>query len=240
MISKEISDIQNELLNTEHLIDEQEIKNNEYNSYMDKKNEKRLTNAITLDDFHIYTLSELKREREEMLSMYTKKKFELQDILLQEKKLLKSFKEELASTVDIQLIRQKQEAEIERLEKEIRTTHACQSEQLKRFKEMSKIKQEQLDREIKSILDNVTEEAKKISNRLIIEHVSNICNENEELYKDILSKIDEIKFLEKEKSALQRQNEEIKRKQMYAKDLEYIERSVVKKLTNRLSITEVD
>ncbi|CAH8863667.1 unnamed protein product [Trichobilharzia szidati] len=224
ILSKELSDMQKELLYIEHLIDEQEIQNNEYTLYIDKKREKQMKNTTTLEDFHLYTLGELKKDREEMLSAYAKKKSELQNTLIQEKKLLKSFKEELASTADIQLIRQKQEAEIERLEKEIRATRAQQSEQLKELKAQSIMKQKQLDEETKHILDEIVKESKKVSDKLITDYVSNISKENEELYKSILNKLEEIKKLEKQRDDLQKQNEELQRSQIYSKDLQYIER----------------
>ncbi|VDP98812.1 unnamed protein product [Trichobilharzia regenti] len=211
ILSKELSDMQKELLYIEHLIDEQEIQNNEYTLYIDKKREKQMKNTTTLEDFHLYTLGELKKDREDMLSAYGKKKFELQNTLIQEKKLLKSFKEELASTADIQLIRQKQEAEIERLEKEIRSTRAQQSEQLKELKAQSIMKQKQLDEETKNIMDQI------VSDKLIIDYVSNISKENEELYKSILNKLEEIKKLEKQRDDLQKQNEELQRNQIYSK-----------------------
>nr|AAW24702.1 SJCHGC05897 protein [Schistosoma japonicum] len=148
---------------------------------------------------------------------------ELRDVLLQEKNLLKHFKEELVSTTDIQLIRQKQESEIERLENEIKATRTFQSEQLNQFKEMSKQKQLKLENEALVVLDNVTKESKKITNNLIVEYVNKICKENEELYQDILSRLDKIKVMEIEKSNLQRQNDEIKRNRMFSKDLEYLE-----------------
>ncbi|KAH8874242.1 hypothetical protein KSF78_0008301 [Schistosoma japonicum] len=160
-ISQEMSEIQNELLITEHLIQEQEVKNNECNLYLVKKKAKRLANTITLKDYHVFTLNELKEDRNEMLSMYAKRKLELRDVLLQEKNLLKHFKEELVSTTDIQLIRQKQESEIERLENEIKATRTFQSEQLNQFKEMSKQKQLKLENEALVVLDNVTKESKK-------------------------------------------------------------------------------
>ncbi|KAK4468715.1 hypothetical protein MN116_007894 [Schistosoma mekongi] len=222
-ISQEMSEIQNELLLTEHLIQEQEVKNNEYNLYLVKKKAKRLANTITLKDYHVFTLNELEKDRNEMLSMYAKRKLALRDVLLQEKNLLKHFKEELVSTTDIQLIRQKQESEIERLESEIKTTHTFQSEQLNQFKEMSKQKQLKLEKEALVVLDNVTKESKKIINNLIVEYVNKICKENEELYQDILSRLEKIKVMEKEKSNLQQQNEEIKRNRMFSKDLEYLE-----------------
>ncbi|KAH8874240.1 hypothetical protein KSF78_0008301 [Schistosoma japonicum] len=222
-ISQEMSEIQNELLITEHLIQEQE-------------KAKRLANTITLKDYHVFTLNELKEDRNEMLSMYAKRKLELRDVLLQEKNLLKHFKEELVSTTDIQLIRQKQESEIERLENEIKATRTFQSEQLNQFKEMSKQKQLKLENEALVVLDNVTKESKKdfyindlqskiflITNNLIVEYVNKICKENEELYQDILSRLDKIKVMEIEKSNLQRQNDEIKRNRMFSKDLEYLE-----------------
>nr|CAH8863544.1 unnamed protein product [Trichobilharzia regenti] len=212
ILSKELSDMQKELLYIEHLIDEQEIQNNEYTLYIDKKREKQMKNTTTLEDFHLYTLGELKKDREDMLSAY-----ELQNTLIQEKKLLKSFKEELASTADIQLIRQKQEAEIERLEKEIRSTRAQQSEQLKELKAQSIMKQKQLDEETKNIMDQIVKESKKVSDKLIIDYVSNISKENEELYKSILNKLEEIKKLEKQRDDLQKQNEELQRNQIYSK-----------------------
>ncbi|KAH8874246.1 hypothetical protein KSF78_0008301 [Schistosoma japonicum] len=165
-ISQEMSEIQNELLITEHLIQEQEVKNNECNLYLVKKKAKRLANTITLKDYH--------------------------------------------------LIRQKQESEIERLENEIKATRTFQSEQLNQFKEMSKQKQLKLENEALVVLDNIT-------NNLIVEYVNKICKENEELYQDILSRLDKIKVMEIEKSNLQRQNDEIKRNRMFSKDLEYLE-----------------
>ncbi|CAH8607601.1 unnamed protein product [Schistosoma margrebowiei] len=102
-ISEEILDIQSELILTEHSIQEQEVKNNEYNSYLEKKQSKRLKNTITLEDYYLFTVNELERDRDEMLTMFAKKKSELQDVLLQEKKLLKHVKEELVSTADIQI-----------------------------------------------------------------------------------------------------------------------------------------
>ncbi|CAH8607615.1 unnamed protein product [Schistosoma margrebowiei] len=222
-ISEEILDIQSELILTEHSIQEQEVKNNEYNSYLEKKQSKRLKNTITLEDYYLFTVNELERDRDEMLTMFAKKKSELQDVLLQEKKLLKHVKEELVSTADIQLIRQKQEAEIERLEKEIRATRNYQSEKLQQFKETSKQKHLELEKEAKTILDNVTEKSKKISNKLIVEHVNKICKENEELYKDILNKSELIKAMEAEKSNLEKKNEEVRHNQVFSKDLEYVE-----------------
>ncbi|CAH8579914.1 unnamed protein product [Schistosoma mattheei] len=233
-ISEAILDIQTELILTEHSIQEQEVKNNEYNSYLEKKQSKRLKNTITLEDYYLFTVNELERDRGEMLTMYAKKSLvrlmlslyctvELQDVLLQEKKLLKHVKEELVSTADIQLIRKKQEAEIERLEKEIRATRNYQSEKLQQFKEISKQKHLELEKEAKIILDNVTEKSKKISNKLIVEHVNKICKENEELYKDILNKSELIKAMEAEKSNLEKQNEEVRHNQVFSKDLEYVE-----------------
>ncbi|TNN07751.1 hypothetical protein EWB00_007514 [Schistosoma japonicum] len=250
-ISQEMSEIQNELLITEHLIQEQEVKNNECNLYLVKKKAKRLANTITLKDYHVFTLNELKEDRNEMLSMYAKRKLELRDVLLQEKNLLKHFKEELVSTTDIQLIRQKQESEIERLENEIKASRTFQSEQLNQFKEMSKQKQLKLENEALVVLDNVTKESKKdfytndlqskiflITNNLIVEYVNKICKENEELYQDILSRLDKIKVMEIEKSNLQRQNDEIKRNRMFSKDLEYLEykRSEGLSLLNKINM----
>ncbi|CAH8639594.1 unnamed protein product [Schistosoma rodhaini] len=222
-ISKEILDIQNELLLTEHFIQEQEIKNNEYNSYLEKKQSKRLKNSVTLEDYYLFTVNELERDRDEMLTMFAKRKSELQDVLLQEKKLLKNAREKLVSTADIQLVRQKQEAEIERLEKEIKTTRNYQSEKLQQLKEISKRKRLELEKEAKIILDNVSENSRKISNKLIVEHVNKICRENEELYKNILNKSELIKAMEAEKSNLEKQNEEVRNNQLFAKELEYIE-----------------
>ncbi|KAH8874247.1 hypothetical protein KSF78_0008301 [Schistosoma japonicum] len=178
-ISQEMSEIQNELLITEHLIQEQEVKNNECNLYLVKKKAKRLANTITLKDYH--------------------------------------------------LIRQKQESEIERLENEIKATRTFQSEQLNQFKEMSKQKQLKLENEALVVLDNdfyINDLQSKIfliTNNLIVEYVNKICKENEELYQDILSRLDKIKVMEIEKSNLQRQNDEIKRNRMFSKDLEYLE-----------------
>ncbi|CAI2732124.1 unnamed protein product [Schistosoma spindalis] len=222
-ISKEILDIQNELMLTEYSIQEQEVKNNGYNSYLEKKQSKRLKNTLALEDYYLFTVNELERDRDEMLTTFAKKKSELQDVLLQEKKLLKHVKEELVSTADIQLIRQKQEAEIEHLEKEIKATRNYQSEKLQQFKEISKQKYLELEKEAKIILDNVTEKSKKISNKLIVEHVNKICKENEELYKDILNKSELIKAMEAEKSNLEKQNEEVRHNQVFSKDLEYVE-----------------
>ncbi|CAH8639609.1 unnamed protein product [Schistosoma rodhaini] len=158
-----------------------------------------------------------------MLTMFAKRKSELQDVLLQEKKLLKNAREKLVSTADIQLVRQKQEAEIERLEKEIKTTRNYQSEKLQQLKEISKRKRLELEKEAKIILDNVSENSRKISNKLIVEHVNKICRENEELYKNILNKSELIKAMEAEKSNLEKQNEEVRNNQLFAKELEYIE-----------------
>ncbi|CAI2732125.1 unnamed protein product [Schistosoma spindalis] len=102
-ISKEILDIQNELMLTEYSIQEQEVKNNGYNSYLEKKQSKRLKNTLALEDYYLFTVNELERDRDEMLTTFAKKKSELQDVLLQEKKLLKHVKEELVSTADIQI-----------------------------------------------------------------------------------------------------------------------------------------
>ncbi|CAH8546394.1 unnamed protein product [Schistosoma turkestanicum] len=220
---KEISDMQNELWLAEQSIREQKIKNNVYSSYSEKKNSKRLKNTITLKDYYLFNLNELKRERDEMLAMYARIKDELQDVLLQEKNLLEQTKKELESTADIQLIRQTQEAEIKRLEQEIKNARNCQSIKLQELKDISTERQMELEKEAKIILDGVTKESQKILNKLVVEYVNKICKENGELHKDVLKKLELIKAMEIEKSNLEKQNELIRRKQMFAYDLGYAE-----------------
>ncbi|XP_040522017.1 coiled-coil domain-containing protein 166 [Gallus gallus] len=192
---------------------------NIYLSYLAKHSQRCQNLIITLNEQNEANLSQVQKEKEQLISQYTEKEKEVRNCLVEVEakySLMNSEVEDLQPFKDLQV---EQTKKIKELEKELLVTKIHHSEEMHKIK--SRFLQAKADREEDSrqqILA-LTKRAEEAAIQSLIQHIKQVKAENRHLRQELLRLIQCSKVLKEMQVELREQQQQLLREKHCTQDM---------------------
>ncbi|KAM6125761.1 coiled-coil domain-containing protein 166 [Pterocles gutturalis] len=194
---------------------------NTYLSYIKKHRQKCQNLIITLNDQNHTDLSQVREEKEQLISQYAEKEKEVRSHLtnMETKYSLMNQEVEDLEPLKYQSVQLEQTKKIKELEKELLVTKIQHSEQMHKIK--SRFVQAKADCEMNchQKIELLTKRAEEAAIQALIQHIRQVKAENWHLRWELRRLIQHSKILKETKVRLREQQEQLLRENQYIQDM---------------------
>ncbi|NXT81199.1 CC166 protein, partial [Zapornia atra] len=194
---------------------------NAYLSYLTKHSQKCQNLIITLNDQNQTDLSQVRTQKEKLISQYMEKEEELRSSLMDMERKYSAMKKEVEdlSPFNYSSVQVEQMKKIKELEKELLVTKIQHSDEIHKIKRRFLQAKADCEMDFDQKTQVFTKRAEAAAIQSLIQHIKQVKAENWHLRQELMRLIQYSKILKETKVQLREEQEQLLREHQYAQDM---------------------
>lgn len=197
---------------------------NAYLSYITKHSQKCQNLIITLNDQNHTDLSQVRMQKEKVISQYTEKEKEVRSALMNMETKYSLMKKEVEDLQPFQdpSVQLEQMKKIKELEKELLVTKIQHSDEMQKIKSRFLQAKADCEMDFHQKIQVLTKRAEEAAIQSLIQYIKQVKAENWHLHQELLGLIQYSKILKETKVQLREQQQQLLREKKYTQDMAHM------------------
>ncbi|KAM9155634.1 coiled-coil domain-containing protein 121 [Pangshura tecta] len=193
--------------------------NQEFMCYVAKRAQRRQEAIVSLNDQNKQAVEEIRREQQELLTLYQSKEAALRERLLHKEGELIRLSKEVEGLREIQALQQEQAAHIRELQGELVTTRQQHTQHLQETRSHFLQEKAAFEQKSQQQVLCLLQQAQEVVARCMQEHSDQVKCENQELRQELHQLIQRSRTLHLHKRRLENQAQQLLRERCYMQDM---------------------